>query len=186
MEIDREPYRDWFSSQVRAASTGYRGGRPTEPRSTSPGAWLLSRPGAVLPFPGAASILPLGGPELGRRGWLGASGGTSGKSGQGGETWGRLGLVERRGVPLCFCSQPLNPLLPTAGSHLQRGAVLLQRLVQRAPQLPDRAPVSAGAGGGGVAVGGGRTVGARCQQPHLAEGSRWGLPLSVFPPTTLD
>ncbi|XP_004874355.1 fatty acid desaturase 2 isoform X4 [Heterocephalus glaber] len=27
-----------------------------------------------------------------------------------------------------------------AGSHLQRGAVLLQRLVQRAPQLPDRAP----------------------------------------------
>ncbi|XP_047372882.1 fatty acid desaturase 3 isoform X3 [Sciurus carolinensis] len=28
----------------------------------------------------------------------------------------------------------------SAGGHLQRGALLLQRLVQRAPQLPDRAP----------------------------------------------
>ena len=31
MEIDREPYRDWFSSQVRAASTGCRGGGPRSP-----------------------------------------------------------------------------------------------------------------------------------------------------------
>jgi len=34
MEIDHEPYRDWFSSQVRAARAGHRG--PVEPVGPSP------------------------------------------------------------------------------------------------------------------------------------------------------
>lgn len=37
-------------------------------------------------------------------------------------------------------------LLLAAGNYLQCGALPLHQLVQRAPQLPDRAPVSAGPG----------------------------------------
>lgn len=57
MDIDREPYRDWFSSQVRAASTGHQG-----PVSIPNG------PCPVLGFPGAACV-PL--PGLHKKGWQG-------------------------------------------------------------------------------------------------------------------
>ena len=148
----------------------------------SPGAWLPNRPCAVLPFPGAASVLPLGGPGPGRREWLGASGGTSGKSGQGGETQGRLGLTEGRGVPLCFCFQPLTPLLPNSWQPPAMWSSP-SSMTGSVGTSTSRSSTSEHRRGHGVGVGGGHTVEASCHQPHLAEGSRWGLLLSVFPPT---
>ena len=91
MEIDQEPYRDWFSSQVRVARAGHQAAlRSLDPRSMSsvPGdvaaQWARRRPA----LPGAACVLPLGGAGLGKREWRGGFGGTSGESGQGGETPG--------------------------------------------------------------------------------------------------
>lgn len=52
-----------------------------------------------------------------------------------------------RGQGSAAAFSPVPRRLPAAGSHLQRGALTFHQLVQRAPQLPDRAPVSVGAGG---------------------------------------
>ena len=132
MEIDREPYRDWFSSQVRPPGTlvrvlgCWKHGCLVDPE-------LCWAPGGCL--------CPAGWPRSKRQRWQGSSGGSSGDPGwvrtpsrqcdmRGGpETSGGAGLVgRRRGSSLpATC-----PSSPTAGSHLQRGAVLLQRLVQRA------------------------------------------------------
>ena len=49
----------------------------------------------------------------------------------------------------CQPPSPLPRLLLAAASHLQRGVLALPRLVHRAPQLPDRAPVSVGLGARG-------------------------------------
>ena len=145
MEIDREPYRDWFSSQVRAASAGCRGA----PRSPGPCPQERGCPiGPALSCPSLG--LPVsfhweGQGRAGESGWELLEGpvGNRGRAVRLREGWA---LQKGEGSLCASASSHSPPFSPTAGSHLQCGAVLLQCLVQWAPQLPDRAPVSTGVG----------------------------------------
>ena len=74
-------------------------------------------------------------------------------------------------------------LLLAAGSHLQRGVLTLNRLAQWAPQLPDRAPVSAGPGAqqGGSASFPGRSG----REPWTRWGPAWWWAVvRLAPPTS--
>uniref|UniRef100_A0A4W2C7R9 Acyl-CoA 6-desaturase n=1 Tax=Bos indicus x Bos taurus TaxID=30522 RepID=A0A4W2C7R9_BOBOX len=125
MEIDREPYRDWFSSQVRAASAGCRGA----PRSPGPCPQERGCPiGPALSCPSLG--LPVsfhweGQGRAGESGWELLEGpvGNRGRAVRPREGWA---LQKGEGSLCASASSHSPPFSPTAGSHLQCGAVLLQ------------------------------------------------------------